>query len=406
MGVAAEPIRLDRMLAHDPWAVYEQLRSPGPVCPVIVPGDLPGWLVTRHADARLLLDDRRLSKDRRRAAHLYPDPDNGLHALPLSDNMLNFDPPDHTRLRTLVSKAFTARTVARLRPAIQRIADDLLVTMAADVAEHGSVDLLDALAFPLPIAVISELLGVPHDDRERLRGWSKAFTSGVPLAELNRTAHEVSTYLADLVIAKRAQPTDDLLSDLVQVSDEGDRLSETELAAMALLLVVAGHETTVNLIGNSVLALLRHPDQLAALRADPALLPGAVEEFLRYEGPIHIATTRFTTEPVQVGDVTIPADEFVFISLLEANRDAERFPDADRLDITRAAGGHLAFGHGIHYCLGAPLARLEAEITLGALLRTFDTLSLAGEPTELEWRGSSLIHGLRRLPIHASPATD
>jgi cytochrome P450 len=402
MGVSAEPIRLDRSLVRDPWAVYPDLRTEAPVRPVVMPDGTPGWLVTRYAEAKALLDDRRLSKDRLSAVPLYPDPDNGLHTLPLSDNMLHVDPPDHTRLRRLVSKTFTSRAVARLRPAIQRIADDLLVTMAADAAEHGSVDLLDALAFPLPIAVISELLGVPHDDRARLRGWSKAFTSGVPLTELNRAAQEVSEYLAGLVAAKRAEPTDDLLSDLVQVTDEGDRLSETELAAMALLLVIAGHETTVNLIGNSVLALLRHPDQLAALRADPALLPGAIDEFLRYEGPIHIATTRFTTEPVQVGDVTIPADEFVFISLLAANRDAERFPDADRLDITRAAGGHLAFGHGIHYCVGAPLARLEAEITLSTLLRTFGTLRLAGDPTELTWRGSSLIHGLRHLPVRVS----
>jgi cytochrome P450 len=399
MGVSAQPLRLDRMLVRNPWAVYQDLRADAPVRPVVMPDGTPGWLVTRYADAKALLDDRRLSKDRVRSASLYPDPEHGLHALPLSDNMLNADPPDHTRLRRLVSKTFTSRAVARLRPAIQRIADDLLDAMAA---KRGTVDLLDALAFPLPIAVISELLGVPHADRERLRAWSKAFTSGVPLTELHRAADEVSGYLTELVAVKRAAPTEDLLSDLVQVTDDGDRLSENELAAMALLLVVAGHETTVNLIGNSVLSLLRHPGQLAMLRADPALLPGAIEEFLRYEGPIHIATTRFTTEAVEVGDVTIPPGEFVMISLLEANRDAERFPDADRLDITRAAGGHLAFGHGIHYCVGAPLARLEAEITLGALLRRFGTLTLAGDPTELVWRGSSLIHGLRHLPVRTS----
>jgi cytochrome P450 len=398
MAVSAQPLRLDRMLVRDPRSVYAGLRTEAPVQQVVMPDGVPGWLVTDHADARVLLDDRRLSKDHRRAADLGSGPA-GAYSLPLANHMLNLDPPDHTRLRKLVSKAFTSRAVARLRPAIERIADDLLDAMAADLAAHGEVDLLDALAFPLPIAVISELLGVPHADRERLRMWSKAFTSGVPTEVLVRASDEVGAYLADLVAAKRAEPTEDLLSDLVQVSDEGDRLSENELVSMALLLIVAGHETTVNLIGNSVLALLRHPDQFAALRADPALLPGAIEEFLRYDGPIHIATIRFTTEPVPVGDVTIPAGEFVMISLLEANRDADRFTDPDRLDITRPAGGHLAFGHGIHYCVGAPLARLETRITLDRLLSRFDTLALAGDPTELQWRGSLLIHGLRNLPV-------
>jgi cytochrome P450 len=398
MAVSAQPLRLDRMLVRDPRSVYAGLRTEAPVQQVVMPDGVPGWLVTDHADARVLLDDRRLSKDHRRAADLRSGPA-GAYSLPLANHMLNLDPPDHTRLRKLVSKAFTSRAVARLRPAIERIADDLLDAMAADLAAHGEVDLLDALAFPLPIAVISELLGVPHADRARLRMWSKAFTSGVPTEVLVRASDEVGAYLADLVAAKRAEPTEDLLSDLVQVSDEGDRLSENELVSMALLLIVAGHETTVNLIGNSVLALLRHPDQFAALRADPALLPGAIEEFLRYDGPIHIATIRFTTEPVPVGDVTIPAGEFVMISLLEANRDADRFSDPDRLDITRPAGGHLAFGHGIHYCVGAPLARLETRITLDRLLSRFDTLALAGDPTELQWRGSLLIHGLRNLPV-------
>jgi cytochrome P450 len=577
------------MLVRDPRAVYLGLRTEAPAQQVVMPDGVPGWLVTNHAEAKLLLDDRRLSKDHRRAIEI-PDNPAGVYALPLANHMLNLDPPDHTRLRKLVSKAFTARAVSRLRPVIEQIADDLLNAMAqaltpptpappasptdstlpasnptvpapnptappvdsplpapdpttitlaaqtsnlapptrdltvpvadptapapdptvsaadlavpapdpvvpsidpavpapdlaaaardpavpapdlaapatdlavpaldptasasdltapaidlsaaqadpaapatdptapaidstapasdlavaasdptapatdpaAGAAEHATVDLLDALAFPLPIAVISELLGVPHADRERLRAWSKAFTSGVPIDVLINASDEVSHYLADLVAAKRAQPTDDLLSDLVQVTDEGDRLSENELVSMALLLIVAGHETTVNLIANSVLALLRHPDQLAALRADPSLMPGAVEEFLRYDGPIHIATLRFTTEPVPVGDVTIPAGEFVMISLLAANRDGERFSDPDRLDITRPVGGHLAFGHGIHYCVGAPLARLEAQITLSRLLARFDTLTLAGDPTELVWRGSLLIHGLRNLPV-------
>jgi cytochrome P450 len=207
----------------------------------------------------------------------------------------------------------------------------------------------------------------------------------------------MQAYLGRLIAEKRGNPGEDMLSDLVHASDEGDSLSEAELVSMAFLLLVAGHETTVNLIGNGVLALLREPAQLAALREDPALLPGAVEEFLRFDGPLHFATQRVTTEPVEIGDVTIPAGQFVVISLLGANRDPERFPDPDRLDITRPAAGHVAFGHGIHHCVGAPLARLEAEIAIGALLARFPAIRLSADT--LRWRASSLMHGLETLPV-------
>ncbi|MFC7110053.1 cytochrome P450 [Nonomuraea rubra] len=217
-------------------------------------------------------------------------------------------------------------------------------------------------------------------------------------AEAMREAHAwMLAYLTGLVAAKRAAPGEDLLSELVHISDEGDRLSQDEVVSMAFLLLVAGHETTVNLIANSVLALLGDPAQMAMLRADPSLLPGAVEEFLRFDGPINIATLRFTTEAIRVGDIEIPADEFVFISLLAANRDPDRYPDPDRLDITRPGGGHLAFGHGIHYCVGAPLARLEAQIAIGRLLGRFSTIEL-GSPV-LQWRASTLIRGLQTLPV-------
>ncbi len=396
MDVAQHPVRLDKRLIQDPEPVYRDLQAGGPVQPVVMPNGVRGWLVTSYAQARALLDDRRLSKDVTRARDLFPAGTAGAHASPLAAHMLNSDPPDHTRLRRLVSKAFTTRAVTRLRPRIEQITDDLLTAMPA----QGQVDLVDSFAFPLPITVISELLGVPDGDRDRMRTWSRAIVSGAPQEAWQRASGEVTGYLRALVAAKRAVPTEDLLSDLVHVCDQGDRLTGDELVSMAFLLLLAGHETTVNLIANSVLALLRNPGQMALLRSDPGLVPDAVEEFLRSESPVHIATVRFTTEPVPAGETTIPAGEFVMISLLAANHDGDRFPAPAQLDLTRAAGGHVAFGHGIHYCIGAPLARLEAEIALQRLLSRFATLTLAGEPGQLKWRSSTLIHGLRSLPVH------
>ena len=400
MRLLEEPIRLGLDFIQDPHSAYERLRVEAPVRPAIMPRGLRVWLVTGYADAKAALSDPRLSKDNTRARELFETQTatGSVFASSLAAHMLNADPPDHTRLRKLVNKAFTARTVSRLRTRIEQIADELL----ADVAAAGSADLLESFAFPLPITVICELLGIPGADRDSFRRWSNTIVSAATPEQLQQHSAEMAAYLAALVAAKRAHPTPDLLSDLTHVSDEGDRLSEVELVSMAFLLLVAGHETTVNLIGNGLLALLRHPGQLAALRADRSLLPGAIEEFLRFEGPVNIATLRFTAEPVQVGGVEIPAGEFVMVSLLAANRDGERFADPDRLDITRPAGGHLAFGHGIHYCVGAPLARLEAEIALGKLLDRFAEIELDGEPTELRWRDSTLMRGLETLPVRVS----
>ncbi|TVT30319.1 cytochrome P450 [Amycolatopsis rhizosphaerae] len=394
-----EPVQLDHDFIHDPHAVYAALRAEAPVRPAIMPRGLRVWLVTRYAEARELLADPRLSKDNQRAAELFRQritaTGQAAFSSSLAAHMLNTDPPDHTRLRKLVNKAFTARTVSRLRPRIEEIADELL----DEVAAAGTVDLLEAFAFPLPITVICELLGVPSTDRDRFRAWSNTIVSASTPERLHEDSTALAAYLAELIAAKRGKPTEDLLSDLVHVSDADDQLSEVELVSMAFLLLVAGHETTVNLIGNGVLALLRHPDQLAMLRSDPSLVPNAVEEFLRFDGPINVATVRFTTEPVLVGEVEIPEGEFVMVSLMAANRDAERFPEPDRLDVTRAAGGHLAFGHGIHYCVGAPLARLEAGIALGKLVSRFPKLELDGEAGALRWRDSTLIRALETLPV-------
>ncbi|NIH87874.1 cytochrome P450 family protein [Amycolatopsis granulosa] len=403
MPVVDEPVRLGDDIIQDPHALYRVLRAERPVRPAIARHGLRMWLVSGYAEAKALLADPRLRKDADRAHALFekrlaaaggsagPDPSGSL----LRRHLLNTDPPDHTRLRKLVGKAFTARTVARLRPRIERITDELLDAMAV----QARVDLLDAFAYPLPITVICELLGIPEQERGEFREWSATLLNSGSDESLHQAAGAMAGYLTGLIEAKRAVPTQDLLSDLVHVSAEGDQLSHQELVAMAFLLLVAGHETTVNLIANSVLSLLRHPDQLRLLRSDPSLLPGAIEEFLRFDGPINIATLRFTAEPVRIGDAEIPAGEFVMISLIGANRDGLRFADPDRLDVTRPAGGHLAFGHGIHYCVGAPLARLEAEVALGRLLGRFPGIGLDGDPGELRWRESTLVHGLDTLPV-------
>jgi cytochrome P450 len=397
-----EILEVAQDFAQDAHLFSEMLREGGPVRLVrLPPRGLPCYVVTGFAEARALLADPRLRKSSQgiRAvfeAKLPPEAlQNGL-GQDLSWHMLNSDPPDHTRLRKLVNKAFTARTVARLRPRVEEITAELLDALAG----QERADLVASFAAPLPITVICELLGVREEDRAEFSGWSRTLLSAaVHVEQAQAAAASMFAYLTDLIAQKRAEPAEDLLSDLVHASDDGDSLSEPELVSMAFLLLVAGHETTVNLIANAVLALLREPEQLARLRAEPELLPGAVEEFLRFDGPIHLATLRFTAEPVEVAGVTIPAGELVLVSLLGANRDAERYPEPDRLDITRAVSGHLAFGHGIHYCVGAPLARLEAEIALGGLLARFPELALDAKADELVYRTSSLVHGLETLPV-------
>lgn len=394
-----EPKNLAWDLVQEPHRVSALLREEGPARKVRMPRGLDAWIVTGYAEARAILADSRVGKDPVAIRRLFERDgfesaaDSAVRAL--NGHMLNSDPPDHTRLRKLVNQAFTSRTVSRLRPRIEQITAELL----DGIGDAERVDLLPAFAVPLPIRVICELLGVHAGDQPAFATWSNTMLAWSTPEELQAAAAQMHAYLGDLIEEKRAEPADDLLSGLILASDEGDSLAADELLAMAFLLLVAGFETTVNLIANSVLALLREPDQLAALRGNPALLPGAVEEFLRYDGAVHLATIRFTKEPVPVGDVEIPAGEFVLVSLLGANRDAARFEDPHRLDVTRSAAGHLAFGHGIHHCVGAPLARLEAEIALRGLLERFPALGLEAEPETLRWRESALVHGLETLPV-------
>jgi hypothetical protein len=376
---------------RDPHPTLGLLRAEAPVLRVDL-ADGPVWLVTRYDDVRALLADPRLSKNWR---HLLP-PEARADAPGEQESMLMRDPPDHTRLRKLVSRSFTARRIAGLRPRVAEIADELLDAVPVD----APFDLVERYAFPLPVQVICELLGVPAGDRDRFGAWSRVLIDQSSPEEAHEANGQLHAYLTELIARRRAEPDEALLSALIRVADDdGDRLSEAELVSMATLLLIAGHETTTNLLGNAVLALLTRPDQLALLRARPELLPRAVDELLRFDGPVWNATYRFTTEDVEVAGVTIPAASAVQLTLGSANRDDARFPDAAELRVDRDAGGHLAFGHGIHYCLGAPLARIEGEVALGALLARFPRWEAAADPAELVFRRSTLIRGLRALPV-------
>jgi cytochrome P450 len=387
--------RLGADFYQRPQEYFARLREDAPVTPITMPGGDRAWLVTRYADVRAALADPRLYKDwagKLTGPDWVPDEVTGY----LSAHLLNADPPDHTRLRKLVTKAFTPRRIAELRPRVAAITTSLL----DGIEKQATVDLIDAFAFPLPVTVICELLGIPASDQGQFREWSHAVVAsdGEPGA-FRETGFAMFRYFTALVAAKRAEPGDDLVSALIEAKDSGDSLDERELIAMLFLLLIAGHETTTNLIASGTLALLTHPGERERLRADPALLPDAVEELLRYANPLNHATERFTMKPVEIGGVTIPAREWVLLATASANHDPERFGDADQLSLGRDAGGHLAFGHGIHYCLGAPLARLEGEVAFGALLSRVPDLALAVDPAELRWRRSSLIHGLETLPV-------
>src|SRR3712207_1567337 len=401
MDLAPPVVPLDAAFFADPHALYARLRVEEPVARAVTPVGLPVWLVTRYDDVRHALTDPRLSKDSdgfARALERQPVPPEGraVFAQELNRHMLSTDPPDHTRLRKLVSRAFTMRAIAAMRPQVEAIAGRLADRMATGPAE---VDLLDTFAFPLPMGVICELLGVPEGERTSFRRWSNTLlTSDGAVDERTAAGMAMAEYLTALVAEKRARPADDMLSAIVAAAEDADRLSFDETVSMAFLLLVAGHETTVNLIGNGALALLRRPDRLAELRADPGLVPGAVEEFLRLDGPVNLATFRHTTEPVEVGGTTIPAGEVVLVSLASANRDPAHVVAPDELDWHRQVG-HLAFGHGSHHCLGAPLARLESEVAFRTMLGRFPDLALAVDPADLTWRQSILMHGLTRLPV-------
>ncbi|MDT0456345.1 cytochrome P450 [Streptomyces sp. DSM 41527] len=401
--MAAEPVEtldlaaLGEDYVRHPYEVYARLRERGPVHRVRLPEGTVVWLVVGYEEVRAALSDPRLSKDWRHAPSAQ-----SLQPVSIGVSMLRSDAPQHTRIRGLVARAFTARRVASLAPRVQETTDELLAAMLA--RPEGRGDLVEALSFPLPVTVICELLGVPFLEREAFRTWTDILMAGVATPQAREARTAMAGYLDDLVAAKRARPGDDLLTDLIAVSDEdGDRLSRDELLGMAQLLLIAGYETTANLISNGVLALLTHPDQLALLRADPSLIDGAVEEMLRYDGPLETSTFRFTVEPTEIAGTVIPGDgEVVLPVISDSGRDPLRFDDPGRFDITRDARGHVAFGHGIHFCLGAPLARLEARIAVRTLLERCPKLALDAHPADLSWRLGALLRGPRSLPVRWS----
>jgi len=390
---------------ENPYPFFARLREQAPVCKVVVEG-LSVWLVTRYDDVRDALSDARLSNDPNLA-------DAVTRAVPwvgasmsTARHLVRVDPPDHTRLRRLVAKAFTPRRLEVLRPRIQQIADELVAT----IQPHGRADLLAEFALPLPLTVISELLGVPTTAEQEFVQWVNIFF-GMDEGDAVRGVQArawLSDYLVRLIERKELEQAEriadaeqgSLLDGLIAARNEGDQLHHDELMAMSFLLLIAGYETTANLISNGLLSLLRNPDQYAALRADPALTRPAIEEFLRYESPVKLTPfVRITTTEVTIGGVVIPAHQPVLVSFAAANRDPAQFPDPDRLDIFRAERGHLALGHGIHFCLGAPLARLEAEIAFTTLLAGCPDLALAVDPETLPWRRSRIMRGLKHLPV-------
>jgi cytochrome P450 len=399
MTVPATPL-VDPAVLADPYPTLSALRQSGPVRRTDVRMGLPVWVVARYDDVLAALSDPRLSNDPHHASGLTE----VLRGDFLSRSMIGTDPPEHTRLRRLVSKAFTARRVEGLRPRVQEITDALLDR----ITPRGRAELIGEFALPLPITVIGELLGVPEADRDRFRAWTdemldRPFDPRSDMARVTAAREQMYGYLTDLVAAKRARPADDLLTALIETSDEGERLAEHELLAMIFLLLIAGYVTTVSLVGNGTLALLRHPDQLDRLRADPSLVPQAVEELLRFDGPVNPGLTRFAMEDVEIGGVRIPRGDVVLLAIAAADRDPARFSDPDRLDVGAVDPGHLAFGHGMHYCLGAPLARLEGQVAFTALLARLPDLALAAREDELRWTGGGVLRGLRELPVTFTP---
>ncbi|HEX5616627.1 MAG TPA: cytochrome P450 [Acidimicrobiia bacterium] len=394
----------------DPYAQYRAVRAADPVhlSPIGV------WALFRYEDVQRVLRDPRLSVEERHAREsIAPPTTPEMQALVErrrergSRSMLNLDPPDHHRLRRLVQKVFTPRMVESLRPRVHELVDELLTSALA--RDGRSFDVIEDLAFPLPFVVISEMMGIPEGrDRFELRAWSGALvrtfdpviTPDEVMAAMDAGEH-MGAYLAEVIEWKRDHPADDLLSALIAAEDEGDRLTEDELIDQVALLFIAGHETTVNLVGNGTLALLRHREQLELLRGDAALVPNAIEELLRYDSPVQMSR-RVTLADLEIGEHVIPAGHFVMTCLGAANHDPEVFgPDADDLDLRRSnAHQHVSFGGGVHHCLGSALARLEGQVAIGELVARFPELALATD--SVQWNGRIVLRGLATLPVTVS----
>ena len=404
-GIVAPDLASPAFKAN-PYPFYARLRAEAPVWSTTLRDRRTAWLVTRYEDVAGVLKDDTFAKDKLNAM----DPEQRAKTpwvpgflKPLERNMLDLDDPDHLRLRALVSKAFTPRLIERLRGQIEALCEELLDAMDREWKRKGRTDLVAGYALPLPATVIAEFLGVPAEDHARFHRWSNrlvSVSSGRDMLRALPAALAFVRYLRKLVEKRRADPEDDLITALIRAEETGDKLSEDELLAMAFLLLVAGHETTVNLIASGTLALLEHTEQAERLRRDPTLVKPAVEELLRYTSPVEMATERYAREDAEIGGRRIPRGGLVLAVLGSANRDERHFEDPDVLDIARDPNRHLAFGRGgVHHCLGAPLARMEGQIALTALLRRFPGARLALAPESLHWRRGLFLRGLEKLPL-------
>jgi cytochrome P450 PksS len=402
MNTAQQVNILSPEFKSNPFPLLAHLRMDQPVRRVTLPDKTPVWLVTRYEDVKMLLTDERFAKSRYNALtpeQLRKQPWVPPMFRPLERTMIDLDPPDHTRLRQLVHKAFTPRLIEQMRERVQTLANELLDA----VSRKGEMDLIRDYALPLPMTISTEILGVPIQDRDKFHKWSKVIVS---VDQFNANWRVIpamwkfNRYLRRFFKVRRDDLRDDLVSALIQGEEMGDRLSEDELLAMVFLLLVAGHETTVNLIGSGMLELLQHPDQMERLRRDPSLIKSAVEELLRYTAPVFMSTERYAREGAPIHGVTIPRGEMALGVIGSANRDETVFENPDTLDIAREPNKHLSFGHGIHYCLGAALARLEAQIAINTLLERMPRLRMKGSPESLRWRRSLILRGLEALPVN------
>lgn len=390
----------DARVRANPQVIYKQMRDENPIWKGISQYENNIWFFTRYEDVVNVLKDQRFVKNARKnlppeiVKRYMPVEEDPTWAA-INQHMLNLDAPDHTRVRSLVHKAFTPKRVRDLEPRIEQIAQDLL----DDMITRNSGDLIEDFAFPLPITVIAEMIGVEKERRDDFRRWTQALLFGMSEDEGRLAVMELVQYINVLIEERRDHDTDDILSALVRLEEDGDTLSHLELISMVFLLLVAGHETTVNLIGNGMLLLMQHPEQFAQLRDNRDLMKTSIEEMLRFNGPVETTTTRFASEDIDVAGVTIPMGDIVLPSLLAANRDPAIFENPDMFDITRETNPHIAFGHGIHFCLGAPLARMEGIIAINALLDRVPHIALANDVESLEWNESLLLHGMKALPV-------
>lgn len=393
-------------LNRNPYPIFQHYRSIEPIHRATDNGEQGGdnWFLFRHADNAALLRDSRVGVESRNSVEIpegyVPSP----YEIMATNMMLLRDPPDHTRLRKLVTKAFTPRTITNLDERIDKVTDYLL----DEVADRGEMDVIADLAYPLPMIIIAELLGMPAEDRDLMRGWSVDFSTALDrvrdenaeriFGAASKSAVEFTTYFEALIEERRRTPQDDLISGLLAAHDEGDRLDTTELVSMCFLLLAAGHETTVNLIGNGTLALLQNRDQLDLLKQQPELMASAVDELLRYDPPVQL-TDRTAFEDIELDGRLIRKGDWISFVLAAANRDPAVFAEPDRLDIQRSPNPYLSFGGGIHYCLGAPLAKLEGKVAFGQLLERMPDLELAVPADELVWRDGVIFHGVDALPV-------